>query len=81
MGRGSRYAQYESKDGEEPSSDSDIPPLSNDGLKVVLDFILKMAEHELTDARSRRTQTFSIIAVIITGSFAIYTTLLQLTKK
>jgi hypothetical protein len=62
-----RYAQYISKEGEDPDPDSDIPPVDTDRLKLVIEFVQKMAELERTDARTWWAQFGSIAAVIISA--------------
>jgi hypothetical protein len=57
-----RYAQYDSENGEEPKQVSDIPYLSMDSIKVVLEFVQKMVEHEKNDRRLQITQFCSIAA-------------------
>lgn len=72
-----RYAQWKSVDGSEPRDGDEIDPLPNDALKVILEFIQKIAEHEMTDRRVRRTHLFSLLAVLVTGFFTVYATFIR----
>lgn len=72
-----RYTLWEASDDEELSVADPLPVLPNDTLKAVLDFIQKMAEHEILEARTRRTHTASflvaVVAGLLAGLFAVYT--------
>jgi hypothetical protein len=66
-----RYAEFDSKDGKEPKTSSDIPPISTEKIKFVLDFIHKMVEQEKTDDRSRITNRIAVSAAIVSALTAL----------
>jgi hypothetical protein len=75
-----RYAHFDSKDGKEPASSDDIPPIEADELKLVLEFIQKMAEHEKTDARARRSNFIAVGAAVISAVAALTVGTISLAK-
>ena len=76
-----RYAQYEAKQGEEPESVSDIAPLNNERLRLLLDFVQKMAEHERADRRGWVTGGISAGAAILAATVALAVGIMNLLAK
>lgn len=72
-----RYTLWEASGDAELDVADPLPVLPNDTLKAVLDFVQKMAEHEILEARTRRTHTASflvaVFAGLLAGLFAVYT--------
>ena len=60
-----RYAQREGKDTSDPDEISFIDRLDADRLGMLLDFVLKMTEHEKASFRGWAGNIVSIIAVIV----------------
>jgi hypothetical protein len=75
-----RYAQYKAKNGEEPKVVSDIPPVSMDKLKVIIDFVQKMSEYEQTNVRARHTNILLIVTATMTVLTSLFTGLGYLKK-
>jgi hypothetical protein len=66
-----RYAQYDAKEGEEPETLSDIAPVNVEKLKLLLDFVLKMAEQEKMDRRGWITGGIAVAAAVIAAIAAV----------
>jgi hypothetical protein len=75
-----RYAHFASKDGGEPTSSDDIPPIEAAELKLVLEFIQKMAEHEKTDVRAQRSNVIAVGAAVISAVAALTVGTISLAK-
>jgi hypothetical protein len=69
-----RYAQFKSDTGEEPkpNSASDIPPLDTEKLRLLIDFVQTMTEHEKTDRRGRITGFIAVSAAIASAAAAMF---------
>lgn len=63
-----RYAQREDSDTNEPER---IAPLDTEKLNLLFDFVLKMTEHERTDARARLTSWIAVGAAVVSAGAAI----------
>jgi hypothetical protein len=72
-----RYAQYEAKKGEEPETVSYIAPVSVEKLRLLLDFVLKMAEHEKESTRSWATNGIAAVAAVLSAATAIWVAVLK----
>ena len=66
-----RYAQKEGGDTPEPERVSHIQPLETESLNLLLDFVLKMTEHEKTDARGKVTGWVAVAAAVTSAAAAI----------
>jgi|SRR5215471_1753587 len=66
-----RYAQKEGGDTKDPEQTSYIKPLSKDTLTVLIEFVSKTAENELSQSRATRTNFVAIGASIISAMAAI----------
>jgi hypothetical protein len=66
-----RYAQREGGDTREPEKISYIAPLDTEKLNLLFDFVLKMTEHERTDARTRLTSWIAVAAAVVSAGAAI----------
>jgi hypothetical protein len=62
-----RYAQREGGDTDDPEQVSYIAPLGADMMKVLLDYVLKMTEHEKTAFRGWIGHIVSIVAVLVSA--------------
>jgi hypothetical protein len=76
-----RYAQYDSKEGEEPKPSSDIAPLDAEKLSLLLDFVQKMAEHEKLDRRGWITGGIAAGAAVLAALVAIAVGVMNLMAK
>lgn len=66
-----RYAQREGGDTSEPEKISYIEPLTTENINLLLDFVLKMTEHEKTDKRVNITSGLAVSAAIVSAAAAI----------
>jgi hypothetical protein len=66
-----RYAQFDSKDGSEATSDDSIPPVGLETVKLLLDFVQKMVDNEKADDRSKLTSKIPIQAAVISAVAAV----------
>ncbi len=66
-----RYALREGGDTSEPDKISCIEPLGTDRMELLIEFVLKMAEHEKTDARSFVTNWIAVGAAVLSSIAAI----------
>jgi hypothetical protein len=73
-----RYAQREGADTEDPEEMSYIKPLNADKLGMLLDFVLKMTEHEKAAFRGWTANIVSIVAVIISAIAVVWAATLKL---
>ncbi len=73
-----RYAQREGSDTAEPEKISYIKPLETDKIQLLLDFVLKMTEHEKIDSRTEATQNLSKIAITVSSLTAIFVAVTKL---
>lgn len=62
-----RYAQREGDSTGDPEQTSYIAPIDSEKLKLLLDFILKMTEHEKTDHRTRWSNALAIVTAIFSA--------------
>jgi hypothetical protein len=72
-----RYAQREGGDTKDPEEVAYIEPLNSDKIKMLLDFVLKMAEHEKVAFRGWTANIVSIVAVLISAVAVIWAATLK----
>ena len=72
-----RYAQREGSDTDDPDELSGIEPVSNDKLRTLNDFILKMSEQERSARISVVSNSVSVTAAIISAATAVAVALIK----
>jgi hypothetical protein len=72
-----RYAQREGGDTKDPETTSYIEPVDVDKLKMLLDFVMKMADDEKATFRGWLASSIAVLAAVLSAIAAVYAATLK----